>query len=197
MSVDVSLIDAVELIKAGEVGLLPTDTLYGIVCSATNKKAIGRIFSDIKPRDNKNGTLIAANIEQLVELGLKRRYLTAVEQFWPGPISVVIPTGDNLAELHAGRNSLAVRIPDDNSLLRLLEQTGPLLTTSANLTRQPEVHSLEAAKKVFGDKLDFYVDGGDYSNRQASTIIRINDDAIEVLREGAVKIDEATGRILN
>lgn len=193
----IKLSQAVGYILAGKIGLIPTDTVYGIVVSAKNEQSVKRLFSYIKPRDNKTGTVIASSLDQLVDLGLKRRYLTAVEQFWPGPISVVIPTGHNLEYLHNGKQSLAVRIPKDKELVGLLEQTGPLLTTSANLSGQLEVAVLEQAVELFGDKLDFYVDGGDLSNKQASTIIRINDDAIEVLRSGAVKIDEATGRILD
>ena len=193
----IQLREAANYILSGKIGLIPTDTVYGIVVSAKDEPSVQRLFIDVKPRENKTGTVIASSIDQLVELGLKRRYLTAVQQFWPGPISVVIPTGQDLNYLHNGKQSVAVRIPKEKNLVELLEQTGPLLTTSANLSGQPEVATMEQATELFGDKLDFYVDGGDLSARQASTIIRINDDAIEVLRSGAVKIDEATGRILN
>jgi L-threonylcarbamoyladenylate synthase len=91
--------------------------------------------------------------------------------------------------------SLAVRIPADAKLRKLLEQTGPLLTTSANLPDQPPAADIKQAKAYFGDKIDFYEDGGDLSGRQPSTLIRIIDDAIEVLRPGAVKIDDAADTI--
>lgn len=187
---------AANRLKAGQIGLIPTDTVYGIVVSALDQVGVGRLFIEVKKRDNKNGTIIAANVDQLVDLGVKRRYLTAVEQFWPGPISIVIPTGSDLEYLHQGKQSLALRVPKDDKLVGLLKQTGPLLTTSANLTGKPEAKTVSEAEEHFGDLLDFYVDGGDLSDRQSSTIIQINDDAVEILRAGAVKIDGATGRII-
>ncbi len=175
--------------EPGAIGVIPTDTVYGLVARAADKEAVARLYA-LKSRENKPGTLIAANIEQLEELGLKHRYLKAVEQFWPGAVSVIIPAADPaLAYLHQGKMSLAVRIPADKKLNKLLQQTGPLLTSSANPPGKPEAGTIEEAKKYFGDKVDFYEDGGDLSDRQPSTVIRIIDDAIEVLRQGAAKID--------
>lgn len=196
MSVPVykKLDDAAADLKAGKVGVIPTDTIYGLVACAINQDAALRVI-DVKGRKNKPGTILAASINQLVELGLKRRYLTAVEQYWPGAISVIIPTGPWLDYLHQGKYSLAVRIPDYPELQALLQRTGPLITTSANMADKNPSKDLKDAMNYFHDKIDFYVDGGTL-NGEASTVIRIVDDAVEVLREGAVKIDEETGRII-
>jgi L-threonylcarbamoyladenylate synthase len=197
MSVPVykKLSEAITAIKAGSVGVIPTDTLYGIVAQASNQAAVEKIYA-LKHREKKPGTLIAANIDQLTELGIKHRYLTAVEQYWPNPISVVIPLGFSLPYLHQGKMSLAVRIPNNKDLRAFLERTGPLVTSSANETGKPSANTIAEAKKYFGSEVDFYVDGGDLSSAKPSTIIRIVDDAVEVLREGAVTIDEETGRIV-
>jgi L-threonylcarbamoyladenylate synthase len=178
------------LTQPGAVGIVPTDTVYGVVARAADQAAVAKLYK-LKGRTSKPGTLIAASIEQLEDLGLKHRYLKAVEQFWPGAVSVVIPVSNpELEYLHQGKLSLAVRIPDDAKLQKLLRQTGPLLTSSANQPGQPISNTIEQAKKVFGDQVDFYEDGGDLSGRQPSTVIRIVDDAVEVLRPGAVKISE-------
>lgn len=176
-------------ITSGQVGVIPTDTVYGLVCSAHDPAAIKRVYM-LKHRENKPGTLVAANIDQLVALGIPRRYLKAVEQYWPNAISIVIPVGTLLPELHQGKGSLAVRIPKDTQLQELLVVSGPLLTTSANDPGQPTATTVAMAKNYFGDTVDFYLDGGDMSGREPSTIIRVIDDAVEVLREGAVKISE-------
>lgn len=181
-------------IAQGKVGVIPTDTVYGLVCSAGNETSVARLFQ-VKPRDTKPGTIIAASIDQLERLGLKRRYLTADSSFWPGAVSVIVPCADpKLTYLHRGQQSLAVRIPETAELLAILQDVGPLCTTSANLPGQPTATTITAAQECFGDTVDFYVDGGDLSGRPPSTIIRIIDDAIEIVREGAVKINEA-GRI--
>lgn len=183
---------APEQINSGSIGVIATDTVYGVVARASDQAAVERLYA-LKKRDDKPGTLIAANIEQLEQLGLKYRYLKAVEQFWPGAISIIIPTSDpKLSYLHRGKMSLAVRIPADKKLQALLAETGPLLTSSANDPGEPTATTIKQAREYFGAKLDFYDDGGDLSNREASTIIRIVDDAIEVIRQGAVKVDDAT-----
>lgn len=180
----------------GVVGVMPTDTVYGLVARAADVKAIERLYM-LKNRNSgaKPGTLLAASIDQLVKLGFKRRYLVAVEHYWPGRISVVVPTGPVLSYLHLGRYSLAVRIPDKSKLVELLNATGPLLTTSANQPGGRPAQSIDEARQYFGSKVDFYVDGGKMLG-QASTVIRIVDDAVEVLRRGSVNIDEETGRII-
>lgn len=180
---------AQQLKQPGTIGVIPTDTVYGVVARAADKAAVSRLY-DLKSRANKPGTLIAASLEQLEEIGLKHRYIKAVEQFWPGAVSVIIPAADPaLKYLHQGKMSLAVRLPADKKLQTLLKQTGALLTSSANQPSQPVAVNIEQAKKYFGDKVDFYEDGGDLSGRQPSTVIRIIDDAVEVLRQGAGKID--------
>lgn len=180
-------------INAGKIGVIPSDTVYGVVAKASDQAAVKRMY-DLKKRENKPGTVIAASIDQLEELGIKRRYLTAVEQYWPNPISIVIPSGFDLGYLDQGKMSLAVRIPDNENLVKLLKKTGPLVTSSANTPGEPPAETIAEAKKYFGDQVDFYVDGGQISSKHSSTVIRIVDDAIEVLREGEFKIDE-NGRI--
>jgi L-threonylcarbamoyladenylate synthase len=164
--------------------------VYGLACRAADESAVGKLYS-LKSRDAKPGTIIASSLEQLVRLGLKARYLKPVNQYWPGPVSIIIPSTFELPYLHLGAGSLAVRVVEDKSLIELLEMTGPLLTSSANLPGQSEAKNIAEAKAYFGDTIDFYVDGGELSGRLPSTLIRIVDDAVEVLREGAVKINEA------
>jgi L-threonylcarbamoyladenylate synthase len=176
--------------EPGTIGVIPTDTVYGVIAKANDEQAVSRMYK-LKDRDSKPGTLIAANIDQVEELGLKRRYLKSVEQFWPGAVSVIVPcSNQNLNYLMLGKNSLAVRLPDHAELRKLLEITGPLITSSANKPSEPPAENVEQAKKYFGDKVDFYIDGGDLGDNLPSTIIRILDDAVEVIRQGAVKIED-------
>ncbi len=184
----------IDLLKQGGVGVLPTDTVYGLVCRASDQMAVQRLYS-LKERENKPGTVIAANIDQLIELGVKARYLKAVEHFWPNPISIEIPQEMNLNYLHQGTFRQAFRIPKNNPVVALLKQIGPLLTSSANLPGEKPANNIDEAHAYFGSQVDFYVDGGDLSGRLPSTLIRIVDDAVEVLREGAVRVEES-GKIM-
>src|SRR5512146_277084 len=179
---------AQDLRKPGAIGVIPTDTVYGLVARAADQTAVNRLYK-LKGRTAKPGTIIAADTHQLEKLGLKHRYLKAVEQFWPGAVSIVIACNNPvLAYLHLNKNSLAVRVPNDSKLLELLSQTGPLLTSSANPPGQNPAATADQARAYFGKKVDFYISGNNLSKHQPSTVIRIVDDAIDVLRPGAVKI---------
>lgn len=185
-----SLAEAADLLKSGAVGVMPTDTVYGLVCLSEDQKAVQRLY-ELKLREQKPGTVVAANINQLVELGVKYHYLKAVEDYWPNAISIVVPFTDPAKSyLRQGLMSLAVRIPKGKEINELLKQTGPLMTTSANTPGDPPATNISKAKQYFGDQIDFYVDIGDLGGNKPSTLIKIVDDAVEVLREGTVKINE-------
>ena len=183
-----NLADVIGLLDAGKVGVIPTDTVYGLVARAADEQAVARLYA-LKSREQKPGTIIAASVEQLVELGLKHRYMKPVEHYWPNSLSVIIPS-EGLIHLHQGKYSLAVRIPANKLIQDFLAQTGPLLTSSANHAGEPTSVTVAQAQGYFNNEVDFYVDGGDLSGHKSSTIIRVVDDAIEVLREGAVTINE-------
>ena len=180
----------VSLLAEGAVGVIPTDTVYGIVARAGDREAVSRLYA-AKHREGKPGTVIAANIEQLAELGVDQEQLEAVAPFWPNPLSVVLPDQPYLEYLDQGKQSLAVRVPSDPHIHSLLLQTGPLLTSSANQPGEPTATSLAEAQAYFGDAVDFYIDGGDIDDAVPSTLIRLKpDSAIEVLRQGAVQLPE-------
>ena len=175
------------LVKSSVI-VMPTDTVYGLVARVSDESAVDRLYK-LKNREAKPGTVIAASIQQLIDLGLKARYLKAVSSFWPGPVSVVIPTSnDNLRYLTQGLPDIAVRVVDSPRLVDLLKQTGPLLTSSANLANLPSANNIDEARRYFNDQVDLYIDGGDLANQRPSTIIKIVDDEIVVIRSGAAKV---------
>ncbi len=175
----------VDILRGGGVGVLLTDTVYGLVGIATDAAAATRVI-DAKGRKYKPGTLIAADVQQLVDLGIQVEHVKAAEQFWPGPLTVVLPTKPGLEYLDLGLASLAVRVPSNPEINALLKKVGPLLTTSANRPNEPMVKSIEEAQEIFGNRLNFYVDGGPLESPLASTIIRFK---IELLRQGAMAIN--------
>jgi L-threonylcarbamoyladenylate synthase len=184
----VDIAAAIKILLVGGVGIMATDTVYGLTARADNPGAVKRLYA-LKHRERKPGTIIAASIQQLLDLGIQKTYLDQVKQWWPNPLSIVIPTGANLFYLHQGLDSLPFRIPKDEKLRAILEQTGPLATSSANRPGEPNSEDITQAWNYFEGSVDFYVDGGDLSGRVPSTIIRLTDDGkIETLRQGAVEI---------
>jgi len=183
-----SVEEAVKQLQSGAIGVMPTDTVYGLVARAADPAAVARLY-EAKHREHKPGTVIAASIDQLVELGVKRRYLKAVEHLWPNPLSIVLPVGADLYYLTQDVTSLAVRIPANQAVRELLEETGPLVTSSANQPGEQPASTIAEAEAYFGENSDFYVDGGIRDPAKSSTVIRVVDDAIEVLRQGELKLD--------
>jgi len=179
---------AAHLLRECSVGVILTDTVYGLVAKAVDINATTRLYA-LKNRERKPGTVIASNIQQLIDLGLPAQELRIAERFWPGSVSVVINLGNKFDYLHQGLGSVAFRVVADKRVKELLEITGPLVTTSANQPGMPVSNNISEAFECFGDSVDFYLDGGIATNRLPSTVIRIVGDKIVVLRDGSVKID--------
>ena len=175
------------LLRGGAIGILPTDTVYGLV-SIIAPEPIKRLYA-AKPRQSHAGTVIASSVDDLIALGLDGTALRHVSPLWPAPLSVVIAVQHIPEFLREKRGSLAVRIPEDKALRSLLQKTGPLMTTSANKHGEKTAATISAAQYIFGDSVDFYVDGGDLSNRPPSTIVMVDArGTITALRDGAVPV---------
>lgn len=177
--------EAAPQLLMGKIGIILTDTIYGIAARAANQNAVDRLYK-AKNREKKPGTIIAASVKQLEELGLSRNDLRKVAHLWPNPISVVLPVQPGY--LDQGVGSLAVRVVADPSVQAILEQTGPLVTSSANQPGQPESRTIEEAIAYFDKTVDFYVDNGPLASaRPASTIVRLlPDGTLELLRSGSI-----------
>ncbi len=178
----------IKMINAGAIGVIPTDTVYGLVGKASKRKTIERLYT-VKEREHKAGTTIGASISQFQALGFPYNPLAHANRYWPASLSVVIDATNVDSYLKADRESLPVRIPDSPALLDLLTRTGPLMTTSANHPGEPTATNIRQAMAYFGDNVDFYVNFGDLGERPPSTIISISTHGeAKVHRQGAVKL---------
>ncbi|HJP96695.1 MAG TPA: L-threonylcarbamoyladenylate synthase [Candidatus Saccharimonadales bacterium] len=181
--------ELVALLKSDAIGVLPTDTLYGVVARAASPTAVEKLYA-LKHREKKPGTTIAATAEQLIELGIDSEMVHNVSQYWPASLSIVMPLGSELEYLHQGVGESPFRVVADESLQMLLRQTGPLMTSSANLPGEPPAQDVAEAQAYFGEHVDFYVDGGFIGDRQPSTIAKYDNGKLTILRQGAVQIKE-------
>ena len=178
-----------ELLKKGSIGILPTDTVYGLVGSARSKQAITRLYS-LKSRQRQPGTTIAASTDQLASIGFPVETLERAKPFWPNALSVEMSASQIADFLKVDQGVMAARIPNHPVLLNLLELTGPLMTTSANTPGAPTSQTIDEAVAYFGDEVDFYVDSGDLGERPPSTIIGFSEaGAVIVYRQGAVEVE--------
>ena len=180
--------ELIQLLLNGAVGIIPTDTVYGLVAKANHQNAIERLYQ-VKRRDQAPGTMIGHSTEVFEQLGFPREQLARVAQHWPAPLSVVLDARRIPNYLKQTRADLPVRIPNHVELLELLSRTGVLMTTSANTPKSPTSRTIDEAVAYFGDEIDFYVDAGDLGERPPSTIIGYEGDNLVVYRRGAVDPD--------
>lgn len=175
----------IKLLRAGKIGVIPTDTIYGLVGQAFSKRAVEKIY-EIKKRDTKKPFIILISSSLDLKLfGIKIMPETAkiLKNFWPGPVSVLFSCRDKkLAYLHRGTNKLAFRLPKDKKLRNFLHSTGPLVAPSANHEGQKPAQNLKQAQKYFGDQVDFYIDGGKMRSKP-STLVEIKDGKIITMRK--------------
>ena len=179
--------EAGHLIKAGYIGVVPTDTVYGIVGSAFNKKAVERIF-EVKQRDqNKRCIVLAANTDTLAPFGISQNDLELAKKYWPNSISIELQVGLAPDYLSRGFDKISFRIPKSENIQNLLQTTGPIIAPSANIQDGPIATDINAAQEIFGESIDFYVDGGFISGK-SSTLITFEDSTPKVLRQGDIQI---------
>lgn len=179
-----------ELLKEGDVAVMPTDTIYGICGSALDKKAVKKIYALKKRPPQKPAIILISNLADLNLFGIKpsEEDLKILKKLWPGKISVILDIKDKekikgLKYLHRGIKTLAFRLPKKKSLVKILTISGPLIAPSANLENHSPAKTIAEAKKYFGSKVIYY-NKGRIAGRP-STLVEIKNRKIETLRKGS------------
>jgi len=183
------MVEIVQKIKKGSIGVIPTDTIYGLVGSALSKKAVERIYR-VRGRDRKKPFIVLiGSFVDLKRFGVKLNPRTRLllRILWEGPatrrgsprrnsgqagqVSVILPCKKNrFLYLHRGTKTLAFRLPKDKWLVRVLKRTGPLVAPSANVQHKQPAYTIREAKRYFGDRVDFYFDQGPKRGEPSSVI---------------------------
>ena len=180
-------------VRRGDLVVIPTDTVYGIAADAFNHQAVQRLLdAKGRGRDMPPPVLVSAatTLDALAE-GVPPWARTLVEAFWPGPLTLVCRQQSSLVwDLGETRGTVAVRMPDDEVALAVLERTGPLAVSSANLTGRPAATDADAAEEMLADAVAVIVDGGASPGGEASTIIDVTVAEGRVLRLGALSREQ-------
>jgi tRNA threonylcarbamoyl adenosine modification protein (Sua5/YciO/YrdC/YwlC family) len=184
-----------QAIGRGDLVVLPTDTVYGIAADAFSARAVqGLLDAKGRGRQSPPPVLVAgvATLRALVA-EVPEPVERLVEAFWPGGLTIVLPAQPTLSwDLGDTMGTVAVRMPANNLALELLEETGPLAVSSANLTGRAAAIMASEARAMLGDSVAVYLDGGPSATGIASTIIDATslvsgvDPLVRVLRDGAV-----------
>lgn len=188
--------NATDAIRTGKLIVLPTDTVYGIGANPLSRDAVTKLLLAKGRGETMPPPLLCADAETAMSFIDPRRLpegaLTGIkkltETFWPGPLTLIVPTDTNVGwETEATGDTVAVRVPDDQNARQLLQHTGPLAVTSANLTGRPPANSVGEAREYFGEKVAVYIDGGPAKIGEASTIADCSVWPPRELRAGALE----------
>lgn len=178
-------------VRNNQVVAFPTETVFGLGVKYGSKEALQKIFALKQREKSKAVTLMVAKITDIDIYGnvddLAKKVITS---FMPGRITVVLKKQDTVDNIYtAGRDTIGIRIPDDEFVLQLLEKVGPMLVTSANLSGFPDMTNEQDVYQVFKDKISAIV-VGDSGSDKASTVVDLSNGKVEILRTGCISKEQ-------
>ena len=199
-SIDTELLTGMRLAKTAlereELVVLPTDTVYGIAANAFSHKAVRALLAAKGRTEKSPPPVLISNIAQLDALteSVPELARKLAEKFWPGALTMILKAQPALQwNLGETKGTVALRMPDHKIALALLEETGPLAVSSANLTGQPAATTAQQADDYLTDSVKVYLDSGASPKGEASTILDltgITEKTVDgkIIAEGTVKI---------
>ncbi len=186
---DAAIEAATLAVRRGDLVVMPTDTVYGLAADAFSHEAVRSLLAAKgRGREMPPPVLISAvtTLDALAS-DVPEFGRALAEAFWPGPLTLVCRQQSSLMwDLGETRGTVAVRMPDHPVALALLERTGPLAVSSANLTGLPAATDADAAEEMLGDVVAVVVDAGASPGGEASTIVDVTGDRPRILRLGAL-----------
>jgi L-threonylcarbamoyladenylate synthase len=181
---------AAELLRAGEVVALPTETVYGLAANALDEKAVAKIFQ-IKGRPSHNPIIVHVADNAMAKNCVKN-FPAAAEKlsksFWPGPLTLVLPREKNIPDaVTAGGETVGVRWPRHPFMQAVIRECGfPLAAPSANLSNQISPTNAEHVRAQLGGKIPLIVDGGQSQVGIESTVLDLTVTPAQILRPGMI-----------
>jgi L-threonylcarbamoyladenylate synthase len=184
--------EAAKLVLSGRLIAYPTDTVYGLGCNPFDIQAVNRLIL-AKQRPKGALPILVNSMVAAKRIGeFSRTSLTLVGKYWPGPLTLVVPVRDELPPaVTDGSPFVGLRIPKHETALNLIEKCGgQIIGTSANVSGGPSPRTADEVLNQLGERLDLILDGGPTPLGKESTVVRVLEGAVDVLREGAIPRDE-------
>jgi L-threonylcarbamoyladenylate synthase len=185
--------EAVRVLEAGGIVAFPTDTVYGIAVSTQAEGGLVRLFEAKQRPLDRAIVLLLADSDQASALGTLGPAAEALARaFWPGGLTLVVRRGAGtvLALSQAeGLETVGLRVPDHPTPRAIAAAVGPLPTTSANRSGDPEARDASEVLDQLGDALDLILDGGAAHGPRPSTVVDVSGRTPRIVRDGAVSVD--------
>jgi L-threonylcarbamoyladenylate synthase len=181
---------AVELLRAGEVVALPTETVYGLTANALDESAVAKIFQ-IKGRPANNPIIVHVAGNEMARLCAENFPPLAEKlskSFWPGPLTLVLPRAKKIPDnVTAGGETVGIRWPSHPFIQAVIRECGfPLAAPSANLSNQISPTNAEHVRAQLGGKIPLIVDGGQSQVGIESTVLDLTVSPPQILRPGMI-----------
>ncbi len=184
---------AVEAVRAGQVIVLPTDTVYGIGADAFTAEAVQRLLDAKQRGRDMPPPVLVAELPQVraFTAGVDDRVTRLAEAGWPGALTMVLQAQSSLRlDLGERGDTIAVRIPDHEFTRELLRRTGPLAVSSANVSGSEAALTVDDAVSMLGDAVAVYLDAGPALEPQPSTILDMSGPQPSLLRAGRLGVEQ-------
>lgn len=183
---------AVKALNAGQLVIVPTETVYGLAARPDLPEATARVFRAKRRSSGLNLPVLTGTAQGAWDLGRPDTAARALASaFWPGPLTLVLPRTARSAPWRLGdrNDTIALRVPDHSLSQALLERTGPLAATSANLSGRPPLGQGPDLVEAFGSAVAVYViltPGRASSTGRPSTVVDLAEGSVSIVRTGAI-----------
>jgi L-threonylcarbamoyladenylate synthase len=189
---------AVTALRAGEIIVVPTDTVYGLAALPDDADAVQRIYLAKERPDGLQLPILAASVDQVRQLGVEftDEATTLAAQWWPGPLTMAFGFSAQASRPGwlVGRDEVAVRIPGNDFLLALMRTTGVLVVTSANRHGAPTPSSAHEAGRQLAPHVRLGIDAGAL-HTAPSTLVNVHVRPAVIEREGALSREVLTASL--
>lgn len=175
------------LINNGDLAIVPTDTVYGIIADATNEEAIKKVYMAKRRSFSKPLIIMVSSIEMLKKYvkNISDVEKKLIEKYWPGRLTILFKRNNKISDLLTNSGDyIGIRLPDNKELCKLMNMLNkPLVSTSANISDNMTITEISMLEDELKNNISYIVDGGKL-NDLPSTLIKVEDEKIIFLREG-------------
>ncbi len=193
-SIGTSVDRAVDCLRSGKIVAFPTESYYGLAVDPDNDSAVRRLYGAKCREKDKPLLLLVENIAQLDNIAeeIPKEYLPLMKKYWPGPLTLVFPAKPGVSQLITGSSgTVGVRISPHPIAQHLVQGMGKAITaTSANISGHPPARSAPEVARMFGDDVDYIIDGGIADAGSCSTVLGLKKGRLVVIRQGLVDLSE-------
>jgi len=183
---------ALHVLQNGGLVALPTDTVYGLAALVTDGSAIDRIYQAKERSPQKAIAVLVGSLDQIDQIVAQFSEVASrlAHRFWPGALTLVLPQHPGLPANLSPVPTIGVRMPDHAFALGLLRKTGPLATTSANLSGGPNPRNAGEVLAQLDGRIELVLDGGPVPGGIPSTVVDCTGKELVILREGAILAEQ-------